>query len=305
MAANLFNRYIWLVNQIYSSGGISREEINRRWSRSHLNERHEISIPERTFHRHKEAIKELFGINIACDRSGDALYRITDSEDLEQNEMKSWLLNTFAVNNLFHESRHLKHRILFEEIPSGQRFLTPVIASMRDGRTINLTYRGFRHKKPSIFEIEPYCIKIFHQRWYMLGRSTSDGIMRVYSLDRVLGLEPMDRKFTIPEEFDAADYFADVIGVIADCEEESEPIEIEVTDGQQHYLRTLPLHRTQEEVECTDEYSVFTLRLKPTFDFIQELRKYGPSLRVRFPQWLRDRMVHDAVITIDNYNKKT
>lgn len=303
MAANLFNRYIWLVDQIYSSGGISREEINRRWSRSNLNERHEISIPERTFHRHKEAIKELFGIDIACDRSGDALYRIIDSEDLKQNEMKSWLLNTFAVNNLFHESRHLRHRILFEEIPSGQRFLTSVIGAMRDGRTVDLTYRGFWREKPSIFEVEPYCIKIFHQRWYMLGRSTSDGMMRVYSLDRVLGLEPTERKFTISEEFDAATYFADVIGVIADCEEKSETVEIEVTDGQQHYLRTLPLHRTQKEVECTDEYSVFTLRLKPTFDFIQELRKYGPSLRVRSPQWLRDRMIHDAAITIENYKE--
>lgn len=44
-ATTLFDRYIRLVETIYSSGGIFLEEINRRWARSQYNDKHEDKIP--------------------------------------------------------------------------------------------------------------------------------------------------------------------------------------------------------------------------------------------------------------------
>lgn len=107
-ASELFNRYIWLVDLIFSSEGITREEINRRWSRSSLNYNNEYEIPERTFHRHKDAIKELFDIDIVCDRSAGKVYKIANSEDIKKGGVRTWLINTFAVNNLINESHHMK-----------------------------------------------------------------------------------------------------------------------------------------------------------------------------------------------------
>ena len=72
MAASLFNRYIWLVDTIYRAGYISREEIDRRWARSQYNDLHEPGIPARTFHRHKEAIRDIFDIEIRCDGAQEA-----------------------------------------------------------------------------------------------------------------------------------------------------------------------------------------------------------------------------------------
>lgn len=113
-ASELFNRYIWLVDLIYRTDGITRDEINRYWSRSRYNTDNEDEIPERTFHRHKDAIKELFDIDIYCDRSDSKKYKISNRDDMEHGGVRAWLLNTFAVNNLINESHHLKHRILFE-----------------------------------------------------------------------------------------------------------------------------------------------------------------------------------------------
>ena len=79
MAASLFNRYIWLVDTIYRAGYISREEIDRRWARSQYNDLHEPGIPDRTFHRHKEAIREIFDIEIRCDRHRGNLYYIANT----------------------------------------------------------------------------------------------------------------------------------------------------------------------------------------------------------------------------------
>ena len=105
--SELFKRYIWLVDLIYRNDGITRDEINRRWSRSALNVNKEDEIPERTFHRHKEAIKELFDIEIYCDRHRPKGYHIADRECFEKDGTKEWLFNTFSMSNLLAESRCL------------------------------------------------------------------------------------------------------------------------------------------------------------------------------------------------------
>ena len=162
MAKDLFNRYIWLVDTIYRAGKITLEEINERWLRTEMSGG--VEIPLRTFHNHRKAIEEIFDINIGCNRRGGYYYYIENLEDMERSGLRTWLLNTFAVSNLIRESRQLRHRILFENIPSGQRFLTPLIEAMRDGFVVTVTYRSFTHEKASTFDVEPYCLKVFRQR---------------------------------------------------------------------------------------------------------------------------------------------
>jgi hypothetical protein len=290
-ASELFNRYIWLVDLIYSTGGITREEINRRWAKcTQYNLDNEKEIPERTFHRHKDAIKELFGIDIICDRSAGLVYRVENQEDIERGGVRSWLLNTFAVNNLINESHQMKRRILLEQIPSGQRFLTTIIEAMRDNLTISMVHQSFYAEQPSTVELEPWCVKAFHQRWYVLGRRVGDGKERLYGLDRISRVDTTEHTFKLPKHFDAESRFNDVIGIIISGEEDVETVMIKLGNGQQKYLRSLPLHHSQVETVIDESESMFTFRVRPTFDFIQELLKYGAALEVVQPQWLRDEM---------------
>ena len=167
--AILFNRYVWLVDTIYRAGRISFEEINDRWKHSSLNDTEE-DLPLKTFHNHKNAIQQMFDINIECDRRDGYLYYIEHAEDMERGGVRTWLLNTFAVNHLINESHHLKRRILFEEIPSGQRFLTQIIEAMRDSLTMDMNYQSFWNEKPTQFEVEPFCVKVFRKCCYVVGR---------------------------------------------------------------------------------------------------------------------------------------
>ena len=110
MAKNLFTRYIWLINTIYRAGKISLEEINEKWLLSGMSEGE--TIPIRTFHNHRKAIEDIFDINIECERRNGYCYYIENVEDIEKNDIKKWLLNTFAVNNIINENHLLKKRIL-------------------------------------------------------------------------------------------------------------------------------------------------------------------------------------------------
>lgn len=301
MAANLFNRYIWLVDTIYRAGerGITLEEINRRWVRSQYNYAGE-KYPERSFHRHKNAIKEMFDIDIECDKR-TGCYSIANAEDIEQGDVRNWLLNTFAVNNLINESHQLKRRILFEEIPSGQRFLTPVIEAMRDGFTLMLTYRSFNRANASTFEVHPYCVKVFKQRWYMVAHNPYYDAIRIYALDRVEEVQATETKFRLPKDFDAKGYFADAFGIIIDEQFAVERVVIKASDGQADYLRSLPLHVSQAEIETTPEYSLFEYHLRPTFDFQQELRRYGSNIEIIEPLWLRREFAEEVVRIAKRY----
>lgn len=286
--SNLFNRYVWLVDVIYRTGQITFEQINEKWSNSQLNDSGE-DIPLRTFHNHRKAIEQMFDINIECDKRNGYTYYIENADDMERGGVRSWLLNTFAVNNLINESHKLKHRILFEQIPSGQQFLTPIIEAMRDGVAINMTYQSYWRDEPNDFGVEPYCVKVFKQRWYLVARSPYYDKVMIYALDRVLSLDTTpDKKFKMPKEFDPEAYFYNCFGIITDESLVAQEVVVKVFDNQVKYIRALPLHHSQQEVETTDDYSIFKYYVQPTYDFRQELLSHGAEIEVLSPQWFRD-----------------
>ena len=279
--AGLINRYVWLVTTIYNRGPITLEEIQHRFE-SHFGRGEELS--ERQFHRYTDAVEELFDIEIKYSRSQRG-YVIADREGIYNMGMRKWLIQTFSVSNILHESQDLKNRILLENVPSGQQHLTTIVDAMRESVALSMTYQSFWMDEPATFEVEPYCVKLFEQRWYMLGKSEGYDDLRIYALDRIKALEPTERKFKLPKKFDAAKFFEDYYGIIiSDDDYDVCPVALQVDAQQSNYLRTLPLHHTQVEVERNDEYSIFEYRLCPTFDFRQKVLSMGGSVEVLAPQ---------------------
>ena len=285
--AGLINRYVWFVTTIYNRGPISLEEIQHRFE-SHFGRGEELS--ERQFHRYTDAVEELFDIEIKYSRTQRG-YVVADREGIDNMGMRKWLIQTFSVNNILHESQELKNRILLENVPSGQQHLTTIVDAMRESVALSMTYHSFHREEPSTFEVEPYCVKLFEQRWYMLGKSEGYDELRLYALDRIKELEPTERKFKMSKKFDAEKFFADHYGIIIGDEDfEVEPVALKVDSWQSKYLRTLPLHHTQVEVERNEEFSIFEYRLCPSFDFRQKILSMGATTEVLAPMALREEM---------------
>ncbi len=287
MTRDLFNRYIWLVETIYRSEKITLKEINKRWLRTGAKK----EIPLRTFHNHRHAIESMFDINIECD--AQHYYYIENRDDIENSNIKSWLLSTFAVNNLLHENQHLRQRILLEAIPSGQQYLTQIIEAMHNSRVLEVTYQSFQKSTPHLFKIEPYCVKLFKQRWYVLARSPHYDTVQIYALDRIHALQETDETFMYPEEFNPEAYFASCFGIITDERFTIETVRIKVSANQRNYFRVLPLHHSQKEIETTDNYSVFEYVLRPTYDFRQEVLSHGSEVEVLAPKWFRSQVIEE------------
>ena len=298
--AYLFNCYIWLLNTILR-GPISRAAIDEKWAHSRVNEYKQDYLPESNFHRWKSTIEELFEIKIKCNSHNE--YFIEEAADMRGEDMRMRMLNLMSINNLLKDSKELSDQILFEPVPFGEKFLAPIIEAMRDKTAIMMTYQSFTHDHSSTFIIEPYCLKMFKQRWYLLAYSPDLDKTLIYSLDRVHAIEPTTHKYQLPKDFHAEAYFKNTYGVTG-CEDEPEEIKICIDAMQANYLRTLPLHSSQQEIERNDDYSIFRFYMVPSHEFLQELRKYGSDVQVISPESVRSEFAADAKSLYDIYTGK-
>lgn len=282
-------KYTWLIDTIRRAGKISHKDLSDKWERCK-----DLSdckpLHRATFNRWRDAIFSQFGIIIDCQRVGGYNYFIANPEDINEDQLKKWMLDSFAVGNLIGENLSLKDRILVDQIPSGRDHLTTILEAMKENRVIMISYKGFQYSRSYTFPVEPYCVKLNENRWYMLGYNRDKGYTRLYALDRIENIEVTDEKFKLPEDFSASDYFKNYYGIVIG--DGTQPMRIVLRANKDHksYLKSLPLHHSQRLLEDYGEYADFELYLAPTYDFVMKLLHAGSMIEVIEPEELRQTM---------------
>lgn len=228
-----------------------------------------------------------FGILIECRRGrGLNLYGIVNPEAIEENSLTKWALDSFSLGELLLGNSAISDKILLEEIPSGREWLESVLYALQHNKEMEIEYENFVGVKFS-GRVKPLCVKLFKRRWYVLTLIDNDK-KRIFSLDRIGSLTISDRTFNYPKDFAPNEYFQNYFGIIAGIEQKVENIRIRTFSELPGYLRSLPIHHSQRELESKDGYTDFALRLVPTFDFIQELLLHRDQLEILEPKTLRD-----------------
>lgn len=286
---NQLQKYTWLIDTIRRAGKITHKDLSDRWERNT-----EMSgskpLHRATFNRWRDAIFEQFGIIIDCQKVGGYLYYIDNPEEIDEDRLKKWMLDSFAVGNIIGENLSLKGRILVDEIPSGRDYLTTMLEAMKNNRVVEIIYRPFKRSHGYTFTIEPYCVKLFENRWYVLAYNSRYDDVRLYGLDRIEDAWITDDTFRLPKDFDAAEVFSTAYGIVIGHDEKPERIVIRANEDHKHYLMSLPLHHSQRLVEDCGEYADFELYLSPTYDFVMKLLHVGAMMEVISPASLRKTM---------------
>jgi hypothetical protein len=285
------------VNTIQRAKTITFEQIRYLWATNDLNEGKPLS--RTTFYRLRQAIEDMFGIRIECDNQH--LYYISNPETLRSNSTQNWMLRTLTVNSLLLEGLSIKDQLLLEDIPAGLEYLETVINAIKGHHVLRMRYKKFTDSEPYSTFIEPYCLKLFHQRWYLLGKTErKKGGLGIFALDRMTELTETDHNFKMDSRFDAETYFYDYFGVIPDQTVKAERIVLRAYSPMDNYLRTLPLHHSQKEIATEKQNALFEYHVAPTHDFIQAILKEGHELVVIEPLSLKKR-IHDELINALKY----
>lgn len=283
MAHNLINKYVWIITTIKRYKRITREELNRLWLEADISEGEPLA--RRTFYNYRHGIADTFSIDIMCDTSTYEYY--IDPDTSESNlQLQEWLLNSVSISGVLSDSHDMSARILLEDVPSSRGNLPVVIEAMRQNKRITFSYNNYSRVNLSEgVKVEPYFVKIFEQRWYVIGFNVTDKCIKTYSLDRMSNLVITGHSFTMPEGFSPQEYFTDCFGISTD-QSEPKDIVIKANVTQAKYLRGLPLHHSQRE-ELHDAYSIFSYHMRFTYDLMQKLLSFGPTIEVLRPREVR------------------
>lgn len=291
---NITRQDLWLLNTILRAGKITLAEINESWLNSEYSEG--VEITRRTFIRRRNAIEYVFGIYIECDRKDGYRYFIGNPEDLQVAIIQRWMVNALSTSSLLSDSKDIKNQIMLEDIPSGQLFLEDILQAIRNHRLLRMTYERFG-KAPYTIDAEPYCVKLHHQRWYVVVRNpkSKHPNLTTYALDRIKQLEVIEGShYDLQEDFSADDFFKNFFGAYVNAEILPERIVIRAFGTQADYIRTLPLHSSQKELTATTDasepYTDFEFFLSVTPDFINELLSKSDEIEVLEPESLRKKM---------------
>lgn len=293
MVELLLKRYLWLIDTLKRNEEMTFEEISDKWDTSSVND-NGSALTKRTFYNHCQAVARHFGIDIECRRGrGLNLYRITNPETIEENSLTKWAIDSFSLGELLLGNAAISEKILLEDIPSGRKWLELILQALQQNIETEVQYENFAGARYSGV-VKPLCIKLFKRRWYMLSL-LDDGNMRIFALDRIKNISLTGTSFIYPKDFTPTDYFRDVFGIIAGIKQKTENVVIRAYAELPGYLRSLPIHHSQCELQTEDGHTDFALRLVPTFDFIQELLLHRDQLEVLSPMTLREEIT--AIIT--------
>ena len=284
----LFQQYIWLVKTIHKYRKLTLDEINQHWLDTDMSEG--LPIARSTFNRHRDAILDMFGVIIECDKKDGFRYYIYNSEVLEEDSIQNWMLSTLSVNSILSESKDVYDRILLEQVPSDGDNLHKFIDAMKRGVRVKVGYRKYGSQEiKSTMTLEPYFVKLFNKRWYALVKFPEPtGMLFTLAFDRIVSLEVTEDKYIYDKDFDPTGWFRNCYGIVRDNDVPIERIVIRAFGKEADYIRDLPLHHSQKEIAHEEGFSDFELILSPTADFWTPLMARGATIKILQPQWLAD-----------------
>ena len=303
--ALIFHQYIWIINTLRAYRKLSFEELNQKWQDDKVADGNPLH--RSSFNRHRDAILDMFGIFIDCDKKTYKYY-ISNKEVLSNDSIERWLFSTLTVHGMLADSAAVKERLVLENAPAGEQYLDIIIRAIRTDRRLRIGYKKFQAEGYEKV-VCPYALKLFRQRWYLLALRSAEGRsqgesdedqMRIYALDRVTMVELTDDAFEMPVSFSPQTYFSEYFGVLTNDTPMAHVI-IRAHKWMPNYLRTLPLHHSQRELVSTPDYTDFSFDIRPTSDFLGELLRHSDGIEVLEPLDLREKMRQMIADTLKRY----
>ena len=298
MVTELLQKYIWLVQTFIRAGehGLSLEDITDKWEM-----RFDSDYPRRTFNNHRDAVEEVFGIVIGCNRSTNR-YFIKAGEDIsDESAENAWLINTFTVNNMLRLSKEkLQGRVSVEDIPSGHMHLTEVMEAMTENLEVVMEYHKYTSEESETLTIWPYAVKEFAKRWYIIAYCKEREDLRVYGLDRVKNMKVTGKKFRMKNGFDVDELFATSFGIYLPGGK-GQTITFRCSEREAKFLRDLPIHSSQEEVSKDGDNVIFSIFVCPDKNLIMEICKHGSRIEILSPAEVRDAVREELAKALAQY----
>jgi predicted DNA-binding transcriptional regulator YafY len=277
-------RYLIIYEYVKTNKNCSGEEIIERI------EEEGINSSQSTLKRDLKALSDEFGIVVRFNFTTKGYqYYEDESTDYETFVKIIELISTSVlIQETIKENKENLQYISFDTSSQlkGIQNLTTILKAIKDCYQIQFTHRSFYHSVASTKTIEPYGLKEYANRWYVIGKSLPSQNIRTFGIDRMEEIEILKTKFKRPKVNPMLE-FENVIGLVYSIHP-SQKVVLSFSKQQGNYIKTLPIHTSQKITIDTEEELRIELFLKPNLELIQRIMMYGDEVSVIEPQWLAD-----------------
>lgn len=241
-------------------------------------------VSKRTFQRDLEDIRSLYNIDIQYNFSKKDYY----IDDELQPELNERVLEAFDMLNSLSFIRNISQIVHFEKRrPQGTENLHGLIHAIKNQVRIKFIYHKFWGNENPDRQAEPYALKEFKNRWYVLANDLKDDRIKTFALDRLSELEITKTPFRVKKEYDVNERFKYCFGIISPDDQTPQEVELSFIPFEGKYIKSLPLHETQQILIDTKEELRIKLKVFITHDFIMELLSHGERVKVLQPESLK------------------
>lgn len=281
---------LYLINLLERKGSMTLKEINDCYEYSSLYEGEEI-LP-RTFLRYREYIEETFPCYVDFNqRTGK--YELHRHQALygEDDSLYDYLLSAYHIEGMTELALKHRDKILLDEAPTGVENVQIILEAIDKKRGIECDYYSYNKKSVKQQKLIPYFLRTWENRWYLVAEPDNHHHgQSVFALERMDNIRQTEEKMLPSKKITAEEYFDGSFGVNHSDTQKPETIRIKVYGAQVEYVRALPIHESQKEIETTEEWSIFEYRIIPCFNLYQQLLWHREKIEVLEPKGVRDEM---------------
>jgi predicted DNA-binding transcriptional regulator YafY len=240
----------------------------------------DFNISKRTFKRDLEDISSIYNIEIQYDFSQKIYFIKYDNDEVMQNR----IFEAFDTFNALSIHERISKYIDFENRkPQGTQYLNGLLHAIQNKHQLKFTYQKYWDEEISIRHVEPYALKEFKSRWYLMANDLKDNKIKSFALDRLSKLDVISRHFQSPVNFNVTEHFRHCFGIISPNADNPHEIVLSFDPFQGKYIKSLPLHESQEILKDNEEELLIRLKLYITYDFVMEVLSYGNYVKVIEP----------------------
>jgi predicted DNA-binding transcriptional regulator YafY len=260
----------------------------------------DLSISKRTFQRDLTEIRDIFKIDIQYDFSR----RVYSIEDRDKSEITGRMLEAFDMFNALNITDDLSNYIQFEKRKAqGTDNFYGILHCIKNRLIVRFPYLKFDEDEISKRDVEPYALKEFRGRWYLLAKDQKNNQLKTFGLDRIQEIEITKKKFEWPQHFDANEMFKNYFGIINSIDKDMDEVILSFDSFQGKYIKSFPLHESQKVITDNDEETQIKLSLYITYDFVMELLSFGDRVKIISPDSLRKELCEIYKNALVQYKK--
>ena len=252
-----------------------------------------IKISDRQLKRDIESLRSEFGLDIHYSVINRGYY--LENEELTFPyflKLLEFSQNMELLTSYLKEGSNITEIIEFEDYNSfkGVQFIRDIAFFIKDGAEICLKYRRFEAKNEKEYCFQPYLLREYLNRWYVIGLLSGSNEIRTFGLDRIVGLRDTGQKFKKCNTHAIVSLFRNVIGINASAQDIAEDIELACLPYQGNLLKTLPMHASQKVISETQSEIVLSYKLVVNFELKHRLLMMATQAKVIKPLSLKKEM---------------